>query len=326
MLILSRARWSLSLPRYRRPPSSVLPHYEPQAESSTAHSGSSSSSSKSVFLRARLPSSNRHLTTTFVQPEAPTNPSAGSISGENAVSYTKSPTRFSRRQRPRNKTANVTLVNARKLAQQIRQQPSEKSATPIEADEPEDEISHLRLLNLGRELRAFNQSESDQLTDMLKKEPQKPPRHEVWEPEYVKPYKRLYKSIEGAFTTRQLRKLSNELGLKGSYKDNKLVLIHRILEMWGWAQPVSAPQAEKAREAMKEQGELHIRARASEHESNKMIRFRSPRPRALLIPSRHRTSTDSHDAERYPIFRGERGGWEEGITGGGRGGPIAAFS
>ena len=248
MLVLSRGRRSLHLPRCRRRSDMVRYPNESQAESSTAHFESPSAYSSSIPLRARLSLPIRHLSTSFVRPEISLRPEVGSNQDENAV-------RFAKRPKPRNKSANVTLLNARKLAQQIRQQTLDQPETLVEPDEPEDEIRHLRLLSLGRELRAFNQSESEQLTDMLKKEPQKPPRYEAWEPEYVKPYRRLYKSIENAFTSRQLRNLSRELGLKASYKDTKLELIHKILEMWGWAQPVVLSQAQEDQAATKEQGE-----------------------------------------------------------------------
>lgn len=231
-------------------------------------SSSSSSTPSPIASSSRLPSSprliinRRYAAVTLVRPKRPE-------SNEKPTSATSSPVVPSVKQdrdasadlarRRRARLASNTLVNAKRLVKQLKQKPVEQLRVDEQVEEQEKELEdeqdqnqgqakevelekdHPRQIPYVRETRS-SIAESPEAADLVRKRPRNPPRLETWDPEYVKPYRKVYIDIETAFTRRQLRVMSHELKFRANSKESKTVLITRILEQWGWKAPTERPK------------------------------------------------------------------------------------
>jgi len=160
--------------------------------------------------------------------------------------------------RRRGKSSGASLANAKKLAQQLtkelKYEPDSLEAETVEVVEDEGTIFPPDRVEDHPALTAAPISESPVLADLMRKHPDKPPRHGPNDPEYVKPYRRLYGSIENAFTRKQLGRMSVEMRVQTTSALSKAVTIPLIMKQWGWEAPQEKVQA-KAREAMGQQSE-----------------------------------------------------------------------
>lgn len=150
------------------------------------------------------------------------------------------------RRETRKRDENSVLVNAQKLASQLKQKRSENRLKESDAELEEESQAEPSVENDSLlTARPSQQSDPPKLADLLKKCPAYPPQHEDWQPEYIQPYQKLYMSIANSFTVRQLRRMFRELGLKATSKDYRSGLIPRILDFWGW----SPPRTQKERDS-----------------------------------------------------------------------------
>lgn len=127
------------------------------------------------------------------------------------------------------------------VEEQEKELEDEQDQNQGQAKEVELEKDHPRQIPYVRETRS-SIAESPEAADLLRKRPRNPPRLETSDPEYVKPYRKVYIDIETAFTRRQLRVMSHELKFRANSKESKTVLITRILEQWGWKAPTERPK------------------------------------------------------------------------------------